>query len=102
MKYQLTIQFEASSIEDYDQLIEIEEEIENLLGNSHEVDGHDIGSGEMNIFIYTNNPNEAFALIKNNLTEKYNNTMQVAYRELESEKYNVIWPIGFRGEFEVK
>ena len=56
MKYQLVLQFYASSIEDFDQLIEIEEMLESTLGNLHEVDGHDFGSGEMNIFIHTNDP----------------------------------------------
>ena len=102
MKYQLVIQFEASSEEDFENLIEIEEQIENLVGSSHEVDGHDFGSGEMNIFIYTNNPNEAFELIKSTLIENAENTMKAAYREVEGEKYNVIWPLGFNHEFEIK
>jgi len=102
MKYQLVIQFEVSSEEDFERLIEIEEQIESLVGSSHEVDGHDYGSGEINVFIYTNNPNKAFELIKSTLIESVENTMKVAYREIEGEKYNVIWPLGFNGEFEIK
>ena len=102
MKFQLVIQFEASSEEDFDKLIEIEEIIENLVGSSHEVDGHDFGSGEMNIFIYTNNPNKAFELIKSTLSESVENTMKVAYREVKGEEYTVIWPLGFNDEFEIK
>ena len=102
MKYQLTLQFQESSIEDYDWLIEIEEKIENTLHTSHEVDGHDFGSGEMNIFILTNNPNEAFKEINNNLALNGIKTMKAAYRELEGEKYTVLWPKDYVGEFEVK
>jgi len=102
MKYQLTIQLEASNEGEYDLLIQVEDKIENLLGTAHEVDGHDFGSGEMNIFILTNNPNEAFELLKNYLVTKFNNVLKVAYRELEGEKYYVLWPKGFIGEFEVK
>lgn len=86
MKFQLVIQFEASSEEDFEKLIEIEEKIENLVGSSHEVDGHDFGSGEMNIFIYTDNPNGDFELIKSTLIANVENTMKVAFREVEGER----------------
>ena len=102
MKYQLTLQFQESSIEGYDWLIETEEEIENILHPSHEVDGHDCGSGEMNIFVITNNPNEAFKEINYNLSLTGIKNMKVAYRELEGEIYTVMWPKGYAGAFEVK
>jgi len=53
MKYQLVLQLPASSIRDYDEMVEIEEAIITDLGNFGKVDGHDVGSGEMNIFIFT-------------------------------------------------
>ena len=62
MKYQLVLQFNASSIEDFDAMVALEEDIERVLGENHEVDGHDYGSGEMNIFVHTNDPAQALAL----------------------------------------
>ena len=47
--YQLALQLPASSIKDYDAMIELEETIMSSLGNLGKVDGHDAGSGEMNI-----------------------------------------------------
>ncbi len=102
MKYQLTLQFKESSIEDYDWLIETEEKIENIFHNAHEVDGHDCGSGEMNIFIITNNPNRAFEEINSNLSLNKIKTMKAAYRELEGENYTVLWPENHVGNFEIK
>ena len=64
MKYELVLQFDASNSEDFDQLIAVEDRLESALGNLHEVDGHDFGSGKMNIFIHTNDPDSAFDLIK--------------------------------------
>ncbi len=101
MKYQLILQFDASNIEDFDQLIEIEDRIESALGNLHEVDGHDFGSGEMNIFIHTNDPDSAFELIKNNIDDSVIPKFKVAYRKLDREEYQVIWPDNFQGEFKV-
>ena len=49
----LTLQWPASSIEDFDALLNLENALEQALGTSAEVDGHDCGSGQMNVFIYT-------------------------------------------------
>ncbi|MCJ8271459.1 MAG: hypothetical protein MJK04_18935 [Psychrosphaera sp.] len=64
MKYQLVVQFSGESVEDYDLLIKMEDTLEeNIVGES-EVDGHDMGCNEMNIFIYTNQPQDCFAQVK--------------------------------------
>lgn len=101
MKYQLVLQFETSNSEDFDQFIKIEDRLESILGDVHEVDGHDFGSGEMNIFIHTNGPNDAFDLIKDNLTLNEINIMKVAFRELKGEVYSILWPENFSGEFKI-
>jgi hypothetical protein len=49
MKYQLVLQLPAFSAEDYDEMIELEKIIEGNLADLGDVDGHDAGSGEMNI-----------------------------------------------------
>lgn len=59
-KGQIVFQRPASSMEDCDLLIAIEETIREGLGPIALVDGHDIGAGEMNVFIHTNEPNGAF------------------------------------------
>ena len=51
-EFQLVLQLPATSGEDFDELIAIEDAMEiTFAGLPHEVDGHDFGSGEMNIFI---------------------------------------------------
>jgi hypothetical protein len=91
VKYVLTLQWPASSIEDYDDLIELEDMlIENLTG---EVDGHDAGSGEMNIFIRTDSPRTTFEDAKSILgeTSLWPN-VRIAYRDIEGAEYTILWP----------
>jgi len=104
MNYKLVIQFPLTdaSADDFDKLLVIENELDLTLRDAHQVDGHDIGSGEMNIFIFTNNPNEAFKLAKNTLSEKDLNKIMVAFREINSDKYSVIWPENYNGDFRIK
>jgi hypothetical protein len=50
MKYQLIVQWPAYSVKDYDEMICFEEALINHMGGLALLDGHDAGSGEMNIF----------------------------------------------------
>lgn len=103
MKYQLVIQFPGQSEDDFDHLIEVEDELEERLPSASEVDGHDFGSGQMNIFILTNEPVEILEEIKTILIEKGNDLsmMKVAYRNIESESFTILWSEGLK-EFIVK
>lgn len=94
MEYLLVLQWSSdSSTQDYDQLIEIEELLMEKLSDNEEVDGHDIGSGEMNIFIYTDDPAESFQRVKTILeNHKMWPPIRIAYRELTSDAFTILWP----------
>ncbi len=100
MKYQLVLQFQASGSEDLDRLGEIEETLIENLGEEHLVDGHDFGSGEMNIFIHTNDPKSALKEVRKYLPP-HQSEFVAAFRELKGEKYTVLWPERYDKEFRV-
>lgn len=101
MKYQLVLQQTGSSIEDYDRVIDVECELEELLGDLADVDGHDFGSGEANIFIMTDDPKTTFNTVRPFLEESGAlSEMRVAYRAVESDEFKVLWPVGLT-EFKV-
>src|SRR5262245_66211694 len=60
MRFQLVLQWPASSIEGYVTLVEIEEVLINGLTAGSEVDGHDAGFDQVNIFIRTDYPERTF------------------------------------------
>jgi len=102
MKYQLVLQWPATSIKDYDMLIEIEETLVEKLDNGCDVDGHDAGSEEMNIFIHTDEPEATFELIKRIIgTRDFWVDARVAYREFTGNTFTVLWPKGLT-DFNVK
>jgi hypothetical protein len=103
MKYQLIIQFSGETEDDFEYLIDIENELEEMITGDSEVDGHDFGSGEMNIFILTGEPTETFRQIKDILAKKNHDfsNLKAAYRNLESENFIILWPNGL-AEFIVK
>lgn len=102
MEYQLIIQFPAESLEDFDALIDLEERLIEAVGSTADIDGHDFGSGEANIFIFTSDPSATFDLLRDQL--KHQNIIEkckVAYRESDGEQYTVLWPTDFNEEFTV-
>jgi len=65
MTYQLVLQWPSNStVDDYDQLIQIEERLVAELADDSEFDGHDLGSGEANIFILTDRPELTFDKVR--------------------------------------
>jgi hypothetical protein len=102
MKYQLVLQFRGDSLEDFDEMIALEKELSQILGDSADVDGHDMGSGERNIFIFTSYPARTFAAARPVLERA--GTLQsvaAAYRPVRGEEYTVIWPEGSNKEFKI-
>ena len=103
MEYQLVLQFPEEAIE-LEGLVELEERIRSRLGPGGRVDGHDIGSGEANIFIYTTIPLEAFQTIKGIMSGDHLTALKAAYRNrprpTERSQFTVLWPAG-ESEFKV-
>src|SRR6266508_3039590 len=52
------------------QMISLEDELIETLRDSAKVDGHDVGSGEVNIFIFTTEPQKTFQLAKHALERR--------------------------------
>jgi hypothetical protein len=102
MRYQLVLQFRGDTLTDYDQMIALEDQLIEDLGHSAEVDGHDCGSGETNIFIFTCDPAATFWRVRQTLNQEGRlEGVTAAYREVASEQYTVLWPEGSAQEFRV-
>jgi hypothetical protein len=97
VKYQLVLQWPTSWLMGYNQLVGIEELLIKWLGELGDVDGHDIGSGEMNIFIFSDNPSAAFDRALDLLKRRRGiRKLRAGYRGLEDDEYTPIYPEGLK------
>ncbi len=97
IKYQFVIQWPGDLLSDYDLMIATEERLEAGLSKRHQVDGHDVGSGEVNVFIHTQDPRSAFEEVRRILqTLNRWNGVRIAYRDADGGKYSVLWPEGLQ------
>jgi hypothetical protein len=95
MKFQVVLQWPASGMDDYDGIVEIEDLLVEKLTNLSEVDGHDFGSDEANIFVDADDPRRAFEEIRTILSahELWPN-VRIAYRQVDGTEYSMLWPQG--------
>jgi hypothetical protein len=92
MKYVFVIQWPGSSMEDYDEMVAIENLLISSVSKNSRVDGHDVGSDEVNIFIETNDPQRLYDEVRSLLG---------SYRSMEGDAYTVLWPKNLR-DFDVR
>ena len=101
MRYQLVLQFAADTIPDYDALIAMEHQLIDTLGDGF-VDGHDMGSGEANIFIHTSDPQDTFRQLAPLLLRSGRmHAVTAAYRSTDEDEYHVLWPENSSRQFTV-
>ena len=101
MQYQLVLQFAGDSVVNYDTLVAIEHQLMAALGGDT-VDGHDMGSGEANIFILTPAPQKTFRQVAPVLEGTgYMPAVTAAYRRVNEDRYHVLWPENCTRQFSV-
>jgi hypothetical protein len=99
--HQLVLQFAANTIRDYDDLVTLEQQLIATLGDGA-VDGHDMGSGEANIFILASDPQNTFQRLIPVLQRTGRLAdVTAAYRATDSNRYHVLWPTNSSRQFSV-
>jgi hypothetical protein len=101
MQYQLVLQFRAGSTLDFDELVVLEDLLIENLPPTSEVDGHDFGSDEFNIFVLTDQPKESFYAAEKIIQQFHpQQQLKAAYRELGKDEFVILWPPNLQ-EFKV-
>jgi hypothetical protein len=87
----------------FDRLLALEDRLAVSVGDVAEVDGHDMGSDEANVFLLTSNPGAVFREILPALESAgILNQVRVAFRDLHGETYTVLWPERLSDAFSVR
>ncbi|MCC5851171.1 MAG: hypothetical protein JJU29_24025 [Verrucomicrobia bacterium] len=103
---QLVLQFKIDghgSEKDFDGLVEIEEKLNAALQRNGEgyVDGHDIGSGEMNIYIIIKTWERGTWFMEQYLKNQPWNNDAILAKDLRNGSYKVLWPKRYEGDFAI-
>jgi hypothetical protein len=100
-EFQLILEFEGDSPENFERVLAIQEKLEERL-KSGEVDGNDVGQGTVNIFIITKQPQKCFEEALKLIDASEPSPRAAGYRDLEHDDYVRVWPEGDENPFELK
>ena len=104
MKDTLIVQFKTGdSINEWDWLIKLEEALIQAFAQNKKavVDGHDFGSGNMNIFIFPKRSvDDAFEILKAHLKHHDALSRAIVILRRKSGTYSVLSPENYTGDFE--
>jgi len=93
--HQLVVQFPDEGFEDFDSVIAFDDALERALGEDSEVDGHDIGLGEVNYFVLTRHPGTALSSILDAFGDALSErAARIGVRMFTAEAYDCLWPVG--------
>jgi hypothetical protein len=98
---QLVLEFSGDSPEQFEKVVALQEEMEASL-ISGEVDGNDVGSGVVNIFIITKSPNQCFSEALTYVEKHGLRPSAAGMRDLKKEDYIRLWPKGEKAPFTLK
>jgi hypothetical protein len=99
MRYQLVLQFPATKVS-FDRLVEIEDRLIDGLDSEADVDGHDLGTDEGNIFIWTDDPRRTLADARSAMDPEDISELRAAFRSEDGNVFTILWPEGLK-EFRV-
>lgn len=93
MEFMLVLQLSGSSLADYDELIELEDAVRAVIEDAGTVDGHDIGSGERNIFIFTGDPKRTFEAVAKVFQHKgVLDSLKAGFRVVGDDAFKPLYP----------
>ena len=100
--FQLVLQFSPWDSSQLDALVALEDRLIDAIGEAGDVDGHDGGSGEANIFIHTDQPAEVLALCLPLIrATALPQLLGAASRPLSGSEYTRLWPPASSAPFHV-
>jgi NAD-dependent SIR2 family protein deacetylase len=93
VRYQLLLRFPGDAFDDFEDIVDLESELAERLGEQAAVETHDVGSDECRIALLTADPVRAFDHAKAVLEQKGLLEASVAlYRPVGGKDYTVLWP----------
>ncbi len=94
MDYQLVIKFWRTSLADEAFLATIESDLKEVLGKGAEQDGYDVSAKEINLFVLTADPRQAFRKAKSVLEiQGIERGVSAAFRLVGGARFTSIWPL---------
>jgi hypothetical protein len=102
MDYQLVIKFWRQSLKDEEFLATIQSELSNVLGETAALDGYDVTTKEINLFVITPDPKHTFRRVKAVLENRdILQGVSAASRLVGGAHFTSLWPLRTTRKFKL-
>lgn len=102
MNQELVIKFWKAPLPDAASMTVMTSELKAALGDTAQLDGHDVKESEINLFIQTDDPKRTFRQVKKVLLSKgIEEGYSAASRLVGGAKFTSIWPLGAMKKFKI-
>ena len=94
MEQQLVLQFDLSAPDDYDAVLDVEEQLTAALDDMAEVEGHNVGARTMHVFIWCDDADETFATVREVVDPDLLDHARAGWRQADEDAFTALWPPG--------
>ena len=102
MQYQLVLKFRKTSLGSPADVQVLETVLAEALLGTAQLDGHDTGPNDINLFINTPDPASSFRRTKPALERlQLLDRVTAAYRLEGGSRFTVVWPLGYGRKFKL-
>lgn len=102
MDYQLVIKFWRKSLGDIAAFAAIQDELKDALGTTATLDGYDVNTREINLFVVTPDPKQSFRRLKTVLESRgLLQGVSAASRLVGGAQFTSIWPLRTTRKFKL-
>jgi hypothetical protein len=100
VQYQLVLRFRKTFFADATSVHALEQALAEALGNGAQLDGHDTGARDIDLFMLTSDPASTFRRSKPTLERlQLLERVVAAYRLEGGARFTVVWPLGYGRKF---
>ena len=94
MEQQLVLQFDLSAPDDYDAVLAVEDELTVALDDMAEVEGHNVGTRTMHVFIWCDDAEETFTSVRAIVDRELLDHARAGWRHADDDRFAPLWPPG--------
>ena len=94
MEQQLVLQFDLSAPDDYDAVLAVEEQLADSLDDMAQVEGHNVGTRMMHVFIWCDEAEETFTTVRDIVDVDLLDHARAGWRHADDDAFAPLWPPG--------
>jgi hypothetical protein len=94
LEQQLVLQFDLSAPDDYDAVLAVEEELTAALADMAEVEGHNVCTRMMHVFIWCDEADETFTSVREIVDPGLLDHARAGWRHADEDAFTPLWPPG--------